>query len=458
MKRDPGPLMSARQHAQHIVEQLRRRGHQAYWAGGCVRDLLLGREPNDYDVATDALPRQVQQYFPGSPAVGAKFGVILVREGEAEVEVATFRTEQDYRDGRRPENVRFTASPEQDVQRRDFTINGLLYDPLEKRCLDFVAGRADLEARLIRAIGRPEQRFAEDKLRMLRAVRFAAALGFSIEAATMRAIQAHAPEISEISAERIRDELNHILTEGAARRGFELLDEAGLLAPILPEVAAMKGVAQPPEFHPEGDVWTHTLLMLEKLEKPSVTLALGTLLHDVGKPLTYRVADRIRFDGHVEAGVEMAEQIGVRLRYSRHEIEQVKALVGHHMRFREVTRMRPSTLKKMMRLPEFAEHLELHRLDCLASHRDLGNYEFVREKLAELPEEELRPSRLISGRDLIAAGYRPGPSFQTILAAVEDAQLEGRITTKEEALALVEANYLPPQGRPKQKAHPEGAG
>jgi len=429
--------MTAHDLALEIIAELRRRNHQAYLAGGCVRDRLLGREPQDYDVATDASPAQNLAYFPGAIAVGASFGVILVRKDGADVEVATFRSDHHYRDGRRPEKVTFTGSPEQDVQRRDFTINGLLFDPAGNKVLDYVGGQADLDARLIRAIGDPPERFHEDKLRMLRAVRFAARLGFEIEAATMRAIQQHAPEIGSISAERIRDELNRILTEGGARRGFELLDESGLLEPILPEVAALKGVEQSPEHHPEGDVWIHTLLMLEKLDHPSVPLALGTLLHDVGKPSTFQIADRIRFNGHVEVGVRLAEAICKRLRYSTSDTEQVMDLVANHMRFMDVHRMRESTLKRFLRKPRFDEHMELHRLDCLSSHGSLTNYEFVRAKLAEVPPEVLRPPRLLTGDDLIAAGYQPGPAFARILSEVEDAQLEGRLTTKEEALAYV---------------------
>jgi poly(A) polymerase len=369
--------------------------------------------------------------------------VILVREAEAEVAVATFRLDHDYVDGRRPTSVSFTRSPQEDVKRRDFTINGLLFDPLENRVLDFVDGRRDLDARVIRAIGEPAQRFAEDKLRMLRAVRFAARLDFSIEPETLRAIRDHAPEVEQIAPERIRGELNRILTEGAAKRGFELLDQTGMLQVILPEVARMKGVEQPPQFHPEGDVWTHTLLMLEKLENPTVSLALGALLHDVGKPPTFRVAERIRFDGHVSAGVEIAERICERLRYPHRETEQVVALVANHMRFGEVTRMRSSTLKRFLRLPSFDEHLELHRLDCLGSHRGLDNYEFVRQKESELGEEELRPTPLLTGNDLIAAGYEPGPRFKQILTEVESAQLEGSIVSREQALEYVEKRFGP---------------
>jgi poly(A) polymerase len=442
--------MTAKQLARHVVVTLRDKGHEAYWAGGCVRDLLLGREPQDYDVATSALAADIQSYFPESVAVGAQFGVVLVRQDDAQVEVATFRLDHDYRDGRRPSRVSFTRSAEQDVRRRDFTINGLLWDPVEERCLDFVEGRRDLDTRLIRAIGSPTERFAEDKLRMLRAVRFAARLDFVIEPETLTAVRHHAAEITQISPERIRDEISRILTEGRARRGFELLDETGLLAVVLPEVARMKGVPQPPEFHPEGDVWFHTLLMLENLENPTVTLALGTLLHDVGKPPTYRVVERIRFDGHVEAGEEIARAICERLRYSNKDIEQVVALVANHMRFRDVTQMRTSTLKRFLRLPQFDEHLELHRLDCLGSHRDLGNYEFVRRMESGLGEEDLRPPRLVTGNDLIAAGYEPGPPFQVMLAAVENAQLDGRLSNREEALEFVAQRFEKPTGQERR--------
>ena len=439
--------MTNQQLAGEIIKRLRKEGHEAYLAGGCVRDMLLGRDPRDYDVATGALPEQVLEYFPNSVAVGAKFGVILVLGDEAKVEVATFRCDHDYLDGRRPESVSFTGSPRQDVERRDFTINGMLFDPIEKRYLDYVGGRADLEAGVVRAIGKPQERFAEDRLRMLRAIRFAARLGFTIEEETQRSIEKQAAEIQGISAERIRNELNCILTEGGARRGFELLDETGLLSVLLPEVAAMRGVPQPPRFHPEGDVWLHTLLMLEQMAGPSVPLAWGVLLHDVGKPPTLRFAERIRFDGHVEVGVRIAEQILARLRFSRGDRDQVAALVANHMRFMNVTDMRSSTLKRFMRIEKFQEHLELHRLDCRGSHGSLDNYEFVLRKLNETPAEDLRPARLLTGSDLIAAGYRPGPVFKEILSQVEDAQLEGAFQTKESALAFVRKRYAAPGGK-----------
>lgn len=434
--------MTSEQLSRQVIEHLRAQGRQAFWAGGCVRDRLLGVPAKDYDVATDALPEELLRSFPDAIQVGVQFGVVLVRRAGADVEIATFRTDHDYRDGRRPENVSFTRSPEEDVRRRDFTINGILYDPPADRYLDFVGGRRDLEARTIRAIGNPDERFAEDKLRMLRAVRFAARLDFAIEAETLKSIVRHAGQIEQISMERIRDEISRILTEGGARRGFELLDEMGLLQVILPEIKALQGVEQSPQHHPEGDVWTHTMIMLSKLENPGVTLALGTLLHDVGKPATFqRAPDRIRFNGHVEIGMKMAEAICQRLRYSRDQTEQVVALVANHMRFMHLPDMRESTLKKFLRMEQFEEHLELHRLDCLGSHGKLSAYEMARRKLEELPEEQLRPPRLLSGDDLIEAGYEPGPRFQKILSDVEDAQLEGLLSGRDQALSYVRERY-----------------
>lgn len=374
--------------------------------------------------------------FPGGDQVGAHFGVVLVHEGGAHVEVATFRSDLEYLDGRRPVAVHFETDPRQDVLRRDFTINALLLDPVSGEVLDFTGGRADLDARLIRAIGDPERRFREDHLRLLRAVRFAARLGFEIEGETFAAIRHLAPLIRSVAAERVRDEIARILTEGNARRGFELLDSTGLLEQILPEIAALKGVAQPPEFHPEGDVWTHTLIMLDGLREPSLTLALGVLLHDVGKPATFRIAERIRFDGHVDKGVEIAHSLLSRLRFPNHVIEGVEALIANHMKFMETPRMRESTLKRFMRIADFEEHMALHRLDCLSSHGHLDNYEFVRAKQREMPPEELKPAPLLTGKDLIAAGYRPGPMFGIVLGEIEDAQLEGRISTAEEALGM----------------------
>lgn len=435
--------MPPRTLANRIINTLRGAKYQAYLVGGCVRDLLLGRPPKDFDVATDARPAEILNLFPGSGCVGAHFGVVLVRDRDAQVEVATFRSDRDYADGRRPSSVQFETSPREDAVRRDFTINGLLMDPDTGEVLDFVGGRDDLARGLVRAIGDSEMRFREDHLRLLRAIRFAARLQFEIEPATFDAIRRHHALIRTVSAERVRDELVRILTEGGARRGFELLDATGLLDDLLPEVAAMKGVAQPPEFHPEGDVWVHTLLLLDRLDRASPTLALGALLHDVGKPPTFRIAERIRFDGHVEAGVELAAGILDRLRFSRHDTDQVEALIANHMRFKDVPRMKESTLKRFLRLPQFEEHLELHRLDCLASHGQLENYELVRRKLEELPQEQLKPKPLLTGHDLIAEGYEPGPLFSEILRALEDAQLEGRINDRADALALVRRTFPP---------------
>jgi len=515
-----------------VVERLRAAGYDAYLAGGCVRDLLLGREPSDYDVATSATPDIVLDLFPRTFAVGAHFGVVLVAtcggadaacDAEAKpnyvlTEVATFRSDGAYSDGRHPDAVRYTASAEEDVKRRDFTINGLLLDPLDgaglfeaglpqaavasdpthrdeaatptrrvprypdgaqtglreagplrpaqgrlstplrsaqgdsqeliaqkgmrTAVLDFVGGMADLDAGLVRAIGRPEERFEEDHLRMLRGVRFASRFGFAIEEETNRAMRAQAGKISAVSRERARDELTKMLTEGQARRAFELLDETGLLTEVLPEVARMKGVEQPAQYHPEGDVWVHTLGLLGQLEPGcAATLGWGALLHDVGKPPTFRRApDRIRFDGHVEVGVGVAAEILRRFRFSNDDTRQILALVENHMRFMETSRMKASTLKRFFRLDRFEEHLALHRMDCLAGSGHLDNWEFVRERWKAMPEEAVRPKPLITGRELIAAGYKPGAGFKEMLRAVEDAQLEGTISTEEEALWLVKKN------------------
>jgi len=445
--------------ATSIVRTLRDRGHQAYLVGGCVRDLLLHREPADYDVATDATPNEVMHIFPDTYAVGAQFGVVLVPLPEGDVaskdvtghasskgnavEVATFRSDIGYSDGRHPDQVRFSKDPREDVERRDFTINGLLLDPVNTEVLDFVGGRKDLEARIIRTIGDPERRFAEDKLRMLRAIRFASRFGYAIVPSTFGAIQSLRSHIHQVSQERVRDELSKMLMEGQARQAFLLLDESGLLHEVLPEIEAMKGIEQPPQFHPEGDVLVHTLLLLDKLPHPCpLTLAWGALLHDVGKPPTFRVApDRIRFDGHVEVGVKMAEEICQRLRFSNDDTDQILALVANHMRFANVQQMKESTFKRFVRMPRFDEHLQLHRIDCQSSHGDLTFYNFTREKMAEIPPDAMRPTPLITGRDLIEAGHAPGPNFKKILLAVEDRQLEGRLQNKEEAMAFVRREF-----------------
>ena len=442
--------------ALRIVARLRELGHPAYFAGGCVRDLLLGLTPKDFDVATSATPELVMAAFPRTEAVGAHFGVVLVIEPIADAriatEVATFRHDGAYTDGRRPDTVQFSADPREDVLRRDFTINGLLLDAvaydagdrIEDCVLDYVGGRGDLEAKVVRAIGEPAVRFGEDKLRMLRAVRFAARLGFTLDRRTLEAIRAQAAEIAVVSAERVREELTKILTEGGARRGFELLDETGLLAHVLPEIKRMQGVEQPPQYHPEGDVWTHTLLMLADLPAvASPTLAWGMLLHDVGKPPTFtapdpaKPGDRIRFNRHVEVGVAIARTILSRLRFSNDDCEQILSLVQHHMQFGDLPHMKQSTLKRFLRLPAFDEHLALHRADCLSSHRKLELYAFARERFEALGEEQIRPQLLLTGADLIAAGYKPGPEFKAMLLAAEDAQLEGTISNKEDAIQLV---------------------
>ena len=451
-----------------VIRTLRDRNHQAYLVGGCVRDLLLGREPADYDVATDAKPDEVMRTFPETYAVGAQFGVVLVPAPKDElrpeqdspteianeesrlghrhkscVEVATFRCDVGYSDGRHPDEVRFSKDPREDVQRRDFTINGLLLDPIENKVLDYVGGQDDLKSKIVRAIGTPAVRFGEDKLRMLRAARFAARFEYTIDPVTFAAIQKLAPQIDQVSRERVRDELARMLTEGHARLAFELLDETGLLREVLPEIEAMKGVEQPPEFHPEGDVFVHTLLMLERLPQPCpAALAWGVLLHDVGKPPTFRRApDRIRFDEHARVGTKMAEAICRRLRFSNDETKQIVALVENHMRFGDAERMNPSTFKKFIRLPRFEQHLELHRLDCESSHRNLRLYNFTREKMNTLPPEEVRPTPLITGDDLIAAGYSPGPQFKEILSAIEDAQLDGKLQSKQDAIQLVRREF-----------------
>jgi poly(A) polymerase len=449
--------------ALEILKTLRTAGYEAYLAGGCVRDLLLGREPEDYDVATSATPEIVLDMFPRTFAVGAHFGVVLVaseiagscKDGSVEercvTEVATFRSDGVYSDGRHPDAVRYTKTPAEDVQRRDFTINGLLLDPLRasgdlrSEVVDYVGGLEDLDAGVIRAIGPPEKRFEEDQLRLLRAVRFAARFGFAIEPATLAAMRKLAARIHAVSRERIREELSKMLTEGHARRAFELLDETDLLVQVLPEVSRMKGVAQPPQFHPEGDVWVHTLMLLEQLEPGcAMTLGWGALLHDVGKPPTYREApDRIRFDGHVDVGVAIGAEICKRFRFSNDETHQILALIENHMRFADAPRMKSSTLKRFFRLENFPEHLALHRMDCLAAHRNLEIWRFVRERYEATPEEAVRPAPLITGRELIAAGYTPGPAFKEVLQTVEDAQLDGSITTQEEALALARKKLGP---------------
>ncbi|PYL06566.1 MAG: phosphohydrolase [Verrucomicrobia bacterium] len=430
--------------ARRVVTQLRESGHIAYFAGGCVRDMVRGLTPKDYDIATDARPEAVQSLFPRTFAVGAHFGVIIVLENGFQFEVATFRSDDAYIDGRHPSAVHF-SSPEEDAQRRDFTINGMFYDPVAEKVIDLVGGRADIEAKLVRAIGDPAQRFAEDRLRMLRAVRFATVLDYDIEKQTWHALLTNAASISQISAERIRDELVRIFLSPNRVRGWDLLDSSGLMRAILPELDAMKGVLQPEQFHPEGDVFVHTRLMLQLLpEKVSVQLVFAVLFHDVAKPVTARVDEtgRIRFNEHDRIGAQMTEAIMRRLRFSGDEIQATVEMVRQHMVFKDAPKMRVAKLKRFMARPTFEEELELHRVDCESSHRNLDNYEFLVRKREEFASEPIIPPPLVRGDDLIALGLKPGPKFGEILEAVETKQLEGTLRTREEALEWVKREYL----------------
>ena len=429
--------------AREIVARLRERGHVAYFAGGCVRDLVRGEPPKDIDIATDARPEIVQRIFPRTHAVGAHFGVIVVLENDFQFEVATFRSDDVYVDGRRPSAVHF-SSPEEDAKRRDFTINGMFFDPIANEVIDFVGGRADLDAKLIRAIGEPAKRFGEDRLRMLRAARFAIVLAYKIDNQTWDALVASAPAINEISAERIREELVRIFLSPQRVRGWDLLDASGLMKNILPEVDAMKGCAQPPQFHPEGDVFQHTRIMLELLpEKVSVPLVFSVLLHDIGKPptATFDETGRIRFNAHDRIGAEMTETIMQRLRFSRAEIDATVEMVRQHMVFKDVPRMRVAKLKRFMARPTFEEELELHRVDCASSHRMMENYEFLVRKREEFANEPIIPPPLVRGDDLLALGLKPGPKFGEILEAVETHQLDGGLTNREEAIDWVKKEY-----------------
>jgi poly(A) polymerase len=433
--------VSAREKAISVVQRLRQEGYEAYLAGGCVRDMLLHKAPKDYDIATDARPDDIQRVFADTIPVGAQFGVTLAMVDGEPFEVATFRHDGPYLDGRRPSEVRY-GSLQEDVQRRDFTINGMVYDPIGDRIIDLVEGRKDLERRTIRAIGEPRQRFQEDRLRMIRALRFAASLKFDIETETLAAIQQLAPTITDISWERIGDEATRILTEGGARRGFELLDLSGLLAVLLPEISKLKGTPQTPDYHPEGDVFQHTMLLLGHLDAPSETLAYGCLLHDVAKPICLRQeAHRITFYGHTERGAAMAEEILKRLKRSRDVWERVAYLVRNHLRHVQAPRMRLNTLKRFLREDGIAELLELARIDALSSNGDLQYYRFCKDRLAELKDEEIRPAPLLRGGDLIAVGLTPGPIFTDILRELEDAQLAGELQSRQEALEWLQRNY-----------------
>jgi poly(A) polymerase len=449
-------------HARDVVARLQRAGHTAYLAGGCVRDHLLGIEAKDCDVATSATAEEVQDLFAGrvTDLVGKSFGVVRVLESGEAFEVAMFRQEGAYLDGRHPSTVT-PATPEEDAQRRDFTINGMFFDPVANQLIDYVGGEADLRAGVLRAIGNPEHRFAEDHLRLLRAIRFAARFKFQIEPKTWEAIRASAPLIRTVSAERVRDELNRIFTVPKPEKGLDLLDQSGLLGLVLPDLAALHGVEQPPQFHPEGDVFEHTRLMLTKIHNPDLELALGILFHDVGKKPTARTDEngRIRFNEHESVGADMAEQIMTGLRYDNKTIHNVKELVRHHMQFKDVHHMRPSTLKKMMQRPTFIKELELHRIDCESSHGDLKHWEYLREVLETTPPEEIHPPALISGHDILAMGVPPGKTIARILKEVETLQLDGAIQNRHEALAHarklaamgMDTGQMPPRPKPPDK-------
>ncbi len=434
-----------------VAARLRAAGHEAWFVGGCVRDELLGREPPDYDVATSARPETVMSLFPRTVPVGAQFGVVIVLLDDVPVEVATFRSDEAYVDGRRPSGVRFTTARE-DAERRDFTMNGLFMDPTSGEILDFVGGRADIDARVVRAIGDPRARFEEDKLRLLRAVRFAATVPALIEPATWDAVRAMAPAITAVSWERIRVEVTKILVSGRAAHGFRLLRESGLLAPILPEIEAMAGVEQPPEFHPEGDVLVHTLLALQHFdalpERPAA-LGLAVLLHDVGKPRTFERLDRIRFNGHDKVGAEMARDILRRMRYPNETIDEVEELVARHMAFVQIREWREAKLRRFLGAPRIDDHLALHRVDCLAAHGKLDAYRWCQDKRREFASQRPRPPRLVGGDDVLALGYPAGPIVGKLLAAVDDERLEGRLTTREEALAWLAREFPPPHGAPR---------
>ncbi len=430
--------------ATDIARRLQQVGHTAYFAGGCVRDELLGLDPHDYDIATSAKPDEVQKLFPHTQAVGAHFGVILVMEHGRAFEVATFRSDHEYIDGRRPEMVTF-STPEEDAARRDFTINGMFHDPVADKFIDFVGGREDLKSQTLRAIGDPVARFREDKLRLLRAIRFAARFGHDIDPATWEALRAHAADIHAVSVERIREELVKILAHPSRVRGFDLLDQSGLLKEILPEIEALKGCEQPAQFHPEGDVFVHTRAMLELLPPGAPAgLALAVLFHDIGKPPTFRYhadEDRIRFSGHDRVGAEMTGRVMERLRFSRAETDRTVEAVRQHMVFKDVQNMRTAKLKRFMAREGFDEELELHRVDCQSSHGALDNYDFLKTKAEEFANEPLIPPPLLTGHDLMALGWKPGPAFGRILEAVQTAQLEGTLATREQALAWVKENY-----------------
>ena len=433
-------MEARRKDAELILTRLREAGHEAYFVGGCVRDLLLKKKPKDFDIATNATPKEVGALFSKTVAVGAQFGVMIVIVDGQNIEVATFRADKGYTDGRHPTGVRFTDAKE-DALRRDFTVNGLFYDPIRRKVMDWVDGQTDLRKKILRAIGKPTKRFSEDKLRLLRAVRFASVLGFKIDPKTFSAIKQLAPTIHEVSHERVRDELIKMFTGPSPALALTLLDKTGLLKEVLPEVHKMKGVRQPKAYHPEGDVFVHTRLLMGQLKNPSIVLAFGSLLHDVGKPGTYKRSDRIRFNGHDRVGAALTQKILERLRFSNDLKDQIVACVDGHMRFKDVKQMRQSTLKRFLQRGTIETELEQHRIDCLASHGDLSNWRFLKKKIKSLSREEIKPVPLITGRDLLALGYKEGPLIGKILKSAEEAQLEGALTNNEDALRWVKANF-----------------
>lgn len=427
--------------ATDIVRTLQNAGYEALFAGGCVRDRLLGNDPKDYDIATSATPDEILKHFPKAGTVGAHFGVVLVKKGGHHFEIATFREDGEYTDGRRPESVVFSDA-ENDARRRDFTINGMFHDPVTDRTIDYVGGRADLEAGLIRCIGTPEDRFREDYLRLLRAVRFATRFGFEIEETTWTAICQTGENIQHISPERIREELDRIWVDPNRVRGFDLLVDSGLMEHLLPEILQLKGCEQPPQWHPEGDVFVHTRLMLSHLpDDASLPLVLSVLFHDIAKPATFSYdpdEDRIRFNGHDKVGAEMTRAILRRFRYSNAIVDTVSEAVENHMKFKDVRKMRSSTLKRFMARDSFDDQLALHRVDCLGSNGNLGNHDYVIAKQEEFAAEPLVPPPFISGRDLIDRGLKPGPHFKEILRTAQDLQLENEHTSREQALVWLE--------------------
>jgi len=432
--------------AKEVVIQLRNAGHKAYCVGGCARDTLLNIAPKEYDITTSATPEEVSKIFPHTVPIGVSFGVILVIIGHYQFEVATFRKDQSYSDGRHPDNVTYSTEEQEDVLRRDFTINGMLYDPIEEKAIDYVNGMDDLENKIIRTIGDPYERLNEDKLRMMRAVRFSSRHNFELDTNTFQAIRKLAPEIMQVSSERIRDEIIKIISQENPGRGLKMLSESCLLKYVLPDIEIMKGVEQPPQFHPEGDVFVHTCLVLDKLHQNeggviSPELAIGALLHDVGKPPTFSVSDRIRFNGHDRLGAEMSKRICRELKFSNKQIETIYSLVREHLKFKDVFKMKKSTLKRFIGMPHFEEHMALHLADCQASHGLLGAYDFIMKKFREFEEEEIKPAPLISGKELIEMGYKPGPIFSEILDFVEEAQLEGEIADEEDARKIVSLKY-----------------